>query len=87
MYYESCPQAYAADFEKLREMINTDNESGNESVAVQIHFELYQNARQPNHRTMDRLAASLDPSSYWTQTRTIGDAAQCHFYRVAFGFK
>jgi hypothetical protein len=82
MYYGANSQAYTHDFDKLVEMISADNDS----VAVQIHFELYQNAAQPNHRTMDSLAAGLDASCYWIDTQTIGDP-KFHFYRVAFGLK
>ena len=82
MYYGSTPQAYKDDFIKLTEMINADNDA----VAVQIHFELYQNANQPNHKTMGCLATSLDTSYYWNDTRLIGDP-EFHFCRLAFGVR
>jgi len=80
MYYSRDQAKYLRDFDKLKEMVTADNDA----VAVQIHFELYQNSNQPNHRMIDGFAASLDRADYWARISTIGDS-QYHFYRFAFG--
>jgi len=80
MYYNKDEVAYRHDFEKLKEMAMADQDA----VAVQVHFELYQNTSQSNHRLIDGFAASLDPSEYWYDVTTIGDD-MFHFYRLSFG--
>ena len=80
MYYSRDPQRYTHDFDKLKRMVITDNDA----VAVQIHFNLYQNSKQPNHRLIDGFACRLDTDEYWSNISKIGDD-KFHFYRFAFG--
>jgi hypothetical protein len=80
MYYSIDEKAYDEDFNKLKGMIVSDPDA----VAVQIHFEMYQNSNMPNHNLINGYAASLDQTEFWGDVATIGDA-QYHFYRFAFG--
>ena len=82
MYYSKDEKAYRHDFDKLLQMIESDPDA----VAVQVHFELYDNSQQPNHRLIDGYAASLDKSEYWNNVTVIG-GDKFHFYRFAYGKK
>lgn len=81
MFYSDNRGPYEKDFNKLREMVDSEEEA----MAVQIHFHFYPNRNHAAESTLREMAQGLPEEDYWSDVRIIKERELKHFVRLAFG--